>query len=431
MTIAIGIAIAMLGCDKPQPCQPDGSCPPPLTCVAGLCKNTLGLQPSGDASADGSGDCPSDVPFGALAEAAHTAYAGELVVVGGHAGRGRCSAAKPVDAYADAATFAPCGGFRTLPPVPGTRYGAMSVGGPDGALWVVGGRRDGGAGLSIPLGDTFRLAAGDANWGIGAADVPARSHGALAATLDPPALWLHGGDIGTQPGVPIATGALRRLDVPTGTERRALAWTLPATSGDAPGARRGHALLGRAGSLVMLGGIGPTGVLPGDVRIYEIATGVWRQVDILSEEPTPRAFSATAWLPDGKVLVFGGRDADWGERNDLWSLDVEAGIYTRLRQGDLGLDNLRDGTIAAPPATCEPPAALLGFSATDPERRAGGGLLVTGGGAWLYGGAGACGALGDVWRYDLAQKAWAIGRTAGPGAACPMRRSGCTTLCEP
>lgn len=428
-TALFGVLLAIAACGEPQPCQPDGTCPPPLTCYQGVCQNTLGKTPTAsDASADAS--CPTDPLPGAVADAAFAVFQGELALIGGHAGRPRCSPSAAVAARADAVAFAPCGGFRALPPVPGTRYGAMATTGPDGALYVVGGRRDLGPGSSNPLGDTWRLAPGAGTWAVGAGDIPGRSHGALTSTNTPRALWQHGGDIGVQPGVPAAIGALRRLDLPI-VAPDAPSWELVPEGGDAPGPRRGHTLLGRPQALVLLGGAAAGGALQEDVFRFDIAAGKWERIDIVSEAPTPRAFAATAWLADGQILLFGGIDAEWGPRNDLWRLDLTAGTWTRLRAGDLGQDGQVEGTIGAAPSACNPPADILGWALTDPERRGGGALMVTSNLAWLFSGAGACGGLGDLWRLDLQAMQWVPLRTGGPRAACPYQQPGCSLLCLP
>ncbi len=431
------LIVGLAACDTPQPCQPDGSCPPNSTCVAGLCRNTLGVKVEFDATGPTTdAGCPEGLGPAARAAPAAARFGGGVALLGGHDHIGRCDI-EPVDATSDAHIFQRCGGFAVMADVPGTRYGAMAATAADGALWVVGGRRDVASGVSVPLGDAWRLPPTAATWQSGAtADVAGRSHGALVATTQPPALWLYGGDIGISPNAPIASGDLRRLptapDAP-GAPYKAGAWSLPATQGKGPGPRRGHVMVAVDAELIVLGGRDGVGNAREDIYALDITTLMWRTVDQLADGPTPRFGANAVALANGKILLFGGEDEVWGERNDLWSFDVKPGRWTRIRAGDLGADGRIDGAIAAMPDACAPPADVLKHSASDPERRAFAALVADSDGqtVWLFGGQGVCGALGDLWRLDLSTYSWARTRGAGPGGACPLKRTNCALLCGP
>lgn len=97
-------------------------------------------------------------------------------------------------------------------------------------------------------------------------------------------------------------------------------------------------------------------------------------------QPAPRFNATLEDLGDGRLLLFGGRDAAGAWLSDTWTFDVETDTWTQL----------------APPVS--PPA-----------RNAHAMALVEPGTVILYGGSASMGGspLGDTWAFDVATETWA------------------------
>lgn len=105
--------------------------------------------------------------------------------------------------------------------------------------------------------------------------------------------------------------------------------------------------------------------------------------------PSGRFNASLEDLGDGRLLLFGGRDAAGVWLNDTWIFDVDAESWTQLA-----------------PAT--PPSARNSHeTAYD-----GAGTVVLFGGSTTMGG----GALGDTWVFDVATEQWSTVGGAGPAA---------------
>ncbi len=423
----------LLACDKPIPCVGQADCPPHLVCNGGRCTQGLGAQ--GDAGGGagnggaGSGCGNALAPIG-RGFAAATPFDTGLLIVGGDPGALPCTAASP--ALADAAVVEACGGTRAapaLPPLPtsggpggggaGGRLGAMAARHPiTAAVWLVGGR--GHAPDGEPTGQVLQWHAGAAAWQPATAAVTPRSHGGMAATTTPPALWLFGGDIGPN-GTPIATFELRRL------HGQATSWELVAAGGQTPGARRNFGFCSLGTRLALFGGVDATDALRAEVHVLRGADATWAMVPTHGAAPSPRAEAALAPLGADALMVFGGRDDKVGVRNDLWRLDLATGTWTRLRAGDAGQGGLIDEPPALGNDLCRPLATASGIDAGSPEPRLGAALGRTDLGALLlFGGLGRCGALADLWRLQP-DGAWL--RLRGGGGACTRRAVTCSWLC--
>ena len=415
------------GCDHPAACGPSGECPSPLTCVEGLCRNTLGVAVGGSDATVNDASCPSDGPLDARAFAAAAPFAAGLAVVGGEPVADSCQTAPPTATGANA-RIAACGGFAALPPLPAlaegpaNRVGAMAAEHPgDGSLWLVGGRS--GVDEDQPSGEVLRLQPGATAWTQATAPVSARSHGALVATSSPKALWLFGGDIGPG-GTPIATAELRKLAVPSTT------WQLAVAGGELPGARRNFASTSLGDRVALFGGADAGDASTADVHLLHAASLTWKRVSVTGPTPGPRIDAALVGMGTDQLLLFGGDEEGWGPRNDLWRLDLQLGAWTRLRAGDRDAAGRTDTTLAPVDDVCAPPAALLTPSTTDPEARAGVALIrLAGGDLLLFGGRGRCGPLADLWRLDASSAGWARIR-AGGGGLCPLRADSCAHLCS-
>jgi hypothetical protein len=133
--------------------------------------------------------------------------------------------------------------------------------------------------------------------------------------------------------------------------------------------------------VVMFGGTRDFGGLSNEVFAYDFLVNRWQAVAVSGDVPTARSGARMEWdAQDKLLLVFGGSDAG-GAQNDLYTLQLDGngmtGKFSRV---------VRPGT--APPARTD-------F-----------GMAVSGDTLWIFGGAGKCGQLDDVWILLLDGGAW-------------------------
>ncbi|HET7678124.1 MAG TPA: kelch repeat-containing protein [Candidatus Limnocylindrales bacterium] len=168
-------------------------------------------------------------------------------------------------------------------------------------------------------------------------------------------------------------------------------WRELAAGGARPAPRYGAcAALGPDGSLWISHGFTDTGRFA-DTRAYDFAAGRWSDETPAGTLPVKRCLHDCLWAADGRLLLYGGQTDGVASLGDLWALPP-------------------DGTwqeIAAGP----PPRRLYG-------------LATVGARAWLFGGGGREGLLGDLWTLDLASLGWRQETAAG----APPARSGSTLV---
>jgi hypothetical protein len=134
-----------------------------------------------------------------------------------------------------------------------------------------------------------------------------------------------------------------------------------------------------------------------DTRVYEFATGVWTDATPDGEVPVERCLHDCLWAPDGRLLLYAGQTTGVPALDDLWAFDTAARTWERLPKP-------------------EPPARQLYA------------LGVSGGVAWVFGGAGSKRqVLGDLWALDLGTQTWRSVDTTGPG---PAARSGAAFVAD-
>lgn len=105
--------------------------------------------------------------------------------------------------------------------------------------------------------------------------------------------------------------------------------------------------------------------------------------------PSPRFNATLDDLGDGRLLLFGGRDATGAQLGDTWVFEVETDTWTQLAPG------------VSPPA-----------------RNAHGMARVEAGTVLMFGGSNSMGggALGDTWTFDVAAETWTQVAPPGPPA---------------
>ncbi len=418
--------------ETPRVCGTDGSCPPHTVCLEGICKNVPWWTDiaSLDADATGAADvvgCPNAPPADQTSVRASSAGGwvdGALEVFGGDpkAG-GRCQPHGTATALAR--RWRPCAGWQAHSgSVPGPRASAASTQGLDSVWMFAGRKRTQPGGPWVLLGDLWRLSGSPARWTLAAAThAPLRHHSTLAVQQDPPSLWVHGGDAGTLDSTPVLLPDIRRYRMDQGV------WQVPPVSGKTPAARAEHCLVAIDGgkSLLLFGGRGAAGLL-GDTWRFDTQAFTWSQ----ASGPAPSARRGAAMVvAQGSVWLFGGIDAsDQRFRNDLWRRPAKpGGTWTRVRAGDLGAQATVGGVATAMEDPCTPPSNFVVLDQQSPPRRAHALLSVGEGALWLHGGRGECGALGDVWRFDLATQSWQLVGADTRGWSCARSGATCANWC--
>lgn len=169
-------------------------------------------------------------------------------------------------------------------------------------------------------------------------------------------------------------------------------WLLLEQKGAGPGARSSHAITLVGGTAYSFGGEF-TPRLPVDNTMYafDLKAQSWSALDAAGEVPPPRV-GVTMASVGATVFVFGGRDKDHTELNELYSFDTATSTWALLSSGDDG-----------------PPHRSYHSMVADGE----------GSRVYVFGGCGNAGRLNDLWAYDVAAGRWE--ELPSPGAACPPR----------
>jgi len=265
------------------------------------------------------------------------------------------------------------------------RYGAVAAPLPDGRVLVAGGYNDDGGGHYLTSAETFNPSTNlFSSAGIGAMSTPRR--GAVAAPLPDGRVLVAGGsyDDGTEHFLASAevfdpaTGAFTPVNDMTVARVRAAAAPLPdgrvlvaggnngsdrlssaevftPSTGDftpvgdmgADRAREAAAPLPDGRVLVAGGAAGPNAAALQSAEVFNPSTNSFSSAGI-GAMGTARRAPAAAPLPDGRVLLAGGSNGDFGE-NYLASAEVfdpSTNSFSSAGIGSLGV--VRTGAVAAP-----------------------------------------------------------------------------------
>ncbi|KAG9448557.1 hypothetical protein H6P81_008522 [Aristolochia fimbriata] len=168
-------------------------------------------------------------------------------------------------------------------------------------------------------------------------------------------------------------------------------WVKLAQKGTGPGARSSHAITVVGNNAYVFGGEHVPRV-PVDDKLLVLDLGdlTWSAADAGGDVPPPRVGVTMAAVGD-VVYVFGGRDADHKELNELYAFDTRTGTWTLLSSGVAG-----------------PPHRSYHSMTSDGRRR-----------AYVFGGCGVSGRLNDLWAYDAVDGEWT--RYPDAGDACRGR----------
>lgn len=82
-------------------------------------------------------------------------------------------------------------------------------------------------------------------------------------------------------------------------------WKKLTCGGEVPEPRWGHTSSQLGTNIIIIGGTGSK--LFNDIYVYDTARNNWSKPEVRGTLPTPRLGHSTTTLPDGKLLVFGGR----------------------------------------------------------------------------------------------------------------------------
>jgi hypothetical protein len=210
-------------------------------------------------------------------------------------------------------------------------------------------------------------------------------------------------------------------------------WDQLETTGDAPSSR---SFLGslhdtKRNKLVVFGGqIGDLfSQAYNDTYALDLDTLKWTQLHDGETTPVPstRMHAGFAYdAPRDRYLLFGGH-TDLGDMNDLWAMDPESHVWSRVYIADT-FNDVPLGCLGNPR---EVPADYVDMDLSAPERRHLGMFALMYDSAWIFGGMHAeCSEhLDDTWRYDLLGDSWHELVEARTGESCLRRQDDCECLC--
>lgn len=218
-------------------------------------------------------------------------------------------------------------------------------------------------------------------------------------------------------------------------------------SGIVQGARSSHAIAVVGQKVYAFGGeFVPRVPVDNKLHVFDLETLTWSVSDASGNIPPPRVGVTMAAVGE-TIYVFGGRDAEHRELNELYSFDTKTNNWALISSGDIGPPNrsyhsmTSDGRHVYVFGGCGVAGRLNDLWAFDVvdskwvefpspgencKGRGGPGLEVAQGKIWVvYGFAGM--EMDDVYCFDLGQKTWAQVETTG---LKPTARSVFSTCCS-
>ncbi|KAI3868818.1 hypothetical protein MKW92_013524 [Papaver armeniacum] len=107
-------------------------------------------------------------------------------------------------------------------------------------------------------------------------------------------------------------------------------WSLMEARGEVPVSRSGHSVT-RAGSvLILFGGEDAKGRKLNDIHMFDLKSLMWLPLHYTGSKPSPRSNHVAALYDDRILFIFGGSSKS-RTLNDLYSLDFETMIWTRIK----------------------------------------------------------------------------------------------------
>ncbi|KAI3962319.1 hypothetical protein MKX01_005321 [Papaver californicum] len=107
-------------------------------------------------------------------------------------------------------------------------------------------------------------------------------------------------------------------------------WSLMEARGEVPVSRSGHSVT-RAGSvLILFGGEDAKGRKLNDIHMFDLKSLMWLPLHYTGSRPSPRSNHVASLYDDRILFIFGGSSKS-RTLNDLYSLDFETMIWTRIK----------------------------------------------------------------------------------------------------
>lgn len=161
-------------------------------------------------------------------------------------------------------------------------------------------------------------------------------------------------------------------------------------SGIVQGARSSHAIAVVGQKVYAFGGeFVPRVPVDNKLHVFDLETLTWSVSDASGSIPPPRVGVTMAAVGE-TIYVFGGRDAEHRELNELYSFDTKTNNWALISSGDIG-----------------PPNRSY-HSMTSDDRH-----------VYVFGGCGVAGRLNDLWAFDVVDSKWV--EFPSPGENCKGR----------
>ncbi|XAR57117.1 hypothetical protein NMG60_11025147 [Bertholletia excelsa] len=107
-------------------------------------------------------------------------------------------------------------------------------------------------------------------------------------------------------------------------------WSLMEAKGDVPVARSGHTVVRASSVLILFGGEDAKRRKLNDLHMFDLKSLTWLPLHCTGPGPSPRSNHVAALYDDKMLLIFGGASKS-RTLNDLYSLDFEAMIWSRIK----------------------------------------------------------------------------------------------------
>ncbi|KAK3189787.1 hypothetical protein Dsin_029348 [Dipteronia sinensis] len=107
-------------------------------------------------------------------------------------------------------------------------------------------------------------------------------------------------------------------------------WSLMEAKGDVPVARSGHTVVRASSVLILFGGEDAKRKKLNDLHMFDLKSLTWLPLHCTGTGPSPRANHVATLYDDKNLFIFGGSSKS-KTLNDLYSLDFETMIWSRIK----------------------------------------------------------------------------------------------------
>ncbi|XP_037496326.1 acyl-CoA-binding domain-containing protein 5 isoform X2 [Jatropha curcas] len=107
-------------------------------------------------------------------------------------------------------------------------------------------------------------------------------------------------------------------------------WSLLEAKGDVPVARSGHTVVRASSVLILFGGEDGKRRKLNDLHMFDLKSLTWLPLHCTGTGPSPRSNHVAALCDDKMLLIFGGASKS-RTLNDLYSLDFETMVWSRIK----------------------------------------------------------------------------------------------------